>query len=64
MQTPATTQVVNADVTFTISSDGKKLGELNISKGSLDWKPSGRRESATVQWEQFDAWMRDHGGFE
>ena len=31
--------VLHKDVTFTIKSDGAKLGQLRISKGSIDWQP-------------------------
>lgn len=37
---PSTTQVINADVVFTVTSDGVRLGELEVSKGSLDWRPA------------------------
>lgn len=64
MALPATTQVVNADVTFTVYSDGRRLGQLRVSRGTLDWHPAGKKDFASVGWERFDDWMRDHGGFE
>ena len=31
--------VVNSDVRFVVRSDGQKLGELLVSKGSVAWVP-------------------------
>ena len=49
-----------ADVKITITADGKKLGDLTVSRGSIDWKPARwRKHNATpLKWEQFDAIMR------
>lgn len=59
MTVPATTQVVNADVTFVVAADGRRLGTLQISKGSIDWKPAGAQHSHSATWEEFDRWMRE-----
>lgn len=63
MMVPNSTQVTNSDVTFTVTADGSKLGELQISKGTIDWKPAGKQGRASLPWETFDKWMRDYGEF-
>ena len=32
-------EIHNGDVIVTVHSDGVKLGELRVSRGSIDWKP-------------------------
>lgn len=52
-------EVVSADVVIEVDSDGKKLGELWISRGTIDWRPSGRTYASTsITWEQFDRVMQ------
>lgn len=51
--------VLHSDVVFTIWSDDTKLGELEISKGSVDWKSAKRRRAKQISWERLAAfWMR------
>jgi hypothetical protein len=50
--------VLHKDVSFVIKSDGLKLGELRISKGSIDWRPGNKRKTVSLSWERFDALMR------
>lgn len=38
---------------------GEKLGELRISRGSLDWKPRGRRKTISIQWERSDRLVQE-----
>jgi hypothetical protein len=45
--------VVNTDLNVVVRSDGKRLGELLISKGSIDWRPARRQSSISLTWEQF-----------
>jgi hypothetical protein len=35
--------VLHSDVTFVVWSDEAKLGELQVSKGSIDWVPGNGR---------------------
>ena len=52
--------VGNADVTFVVHSDGDKLGELRISRGTLDWWPAhSKTRHASLTWEQFATVMED-----
>ncbi len=53
--------VLHKDVKFIIKSDGLKLGELRISKGTIDWRPGNKRKVVSLTWERFDALMRRGG---
>lgn len=46
-------QVLNSDIEFTVYSDGAALGELRISRGSIDWRPAKNRKVSKWTWEQF-----------
>jgi hypothetical protein len=46
-------RVLNSDVRFTIYSDDQRLGELSISRGSIDWRPANRRKPIRRSWEWF-----------
>jgi hypothetical protein len=52
-------RIVNADVTVMVKSDGTKLGELLISKGSFDWRPSKHQTSYRMTWEKFARIMEE-----
>lgn len=56
MKTPANT-VLSADVVFEIHSDGEKLGELHVSKGSIDWYHRNARIASSLRWKRFDQLM-------
>jgi hypothetical protein len=45
--------VLHKDVRFTIRSDGAKLGELHISKGTIDWLPANKQSAISLSWEKF-----------
>jgi hypothetical protein len=51
--------VLHKDVRFTIKSDGTKLGELRISKGTIDWRPGNKQKVIRMGWERFDRLMQD-----
>jgi hypothetical protein len=53
--------ILNADLAVEIRADGEKLGELLISKGTIDWRPRGNQYVHRLDWEQFDRVMRDNG---
>jgi hypothetical protein len=50
-------QVLNTDLSVVVTSDGRRLGELTISRGSIDWRPSKRHAAVQLRWEQFDRLM-------
>jgi hypothetical protein len=54
--------VINADVVFVIAGDGVKLGELRVSKGTIDWRPAhARKIEYRLGWERFAEIMHEHG---
>ena len=54
--------VVNSDVEFTVSSDGKKLGEVHLSRGTIDWRPAGAKKAEyRLKWERFAEIMIANG---
>ncbi len=53
--------VLHKDVTFVVRSGGAKLGELRVSKGSLDWVPGKHHFGCRLSWERFDDLMQEHG---
>jgi len=50
-----------ADLVIEVASDSDKLGELRISRGSIDWVPRGFKHPIRLAWEEFDALIREHG---
>ncbi|KRA37910.1 MULTISPECIES: hypothetical protein [unclassified Nocardioides] len=53
----STRDVLHSDLTFTIHRDGEKLGELRISKGTIDWKPKSKQRAIKWNWDKFAATM-------
>jgi len=54
--------VINSDVRFVVRSDGEKLGELLVSRGTIAWVPGHSPNPIHIRWEQFDELMREHSG--
>lgn len=54
-------EVTNTDVTFVIMKGNKKLGELKVSKGSLDWYTGNGRTKYQISWKHFDEIMTKGG---
>jgi len=50
--------VLHSDVTFDVWEDEVKLGELRVSKGSIDWIPGRSRSPIKKTWVQFDRLMK------
>ena len=54
--------VINADVVFVIAGDGQKLGELHLSRGTIDWRPAhAKKIEYRLGWERFAEFMQEHG---
>ena len=53
--------VMHSDVSFIVFSDDERLGELSISKGTIDWKPARRRQPISMSWEKFARLMENTG---
>jgi hypothetical protein len=45
----------NVDTTIAIWSDGEKLGELALSRGSLDWRSARKKRVKRIAWERLAA---------
>ena len=41
--------------------DGERLGQLKVSRGSIDWKPGKAKKTWQLEWERFDQLMREFG---
>jgi len=55
------TDVEGTDVRFCVWSDEELLGELRISRGTVDWRPGHHQQAWVMEWERFDELMREHG---
>jgi len=53
--------ILNSDVVIDVHSDDAKLGELRISRGSIDWVPGKHQALFRMSWERFDEVMRESG---
>lgn len=42
----------NVDATITVWSDNEKLGEMHVSRGSLDWKAAHKKSAKRISWER------------
>jgi hypothetical protein len=51
--------VLNSDMSFSVYSDGALLGELRISKGSIDWRAARYANAKRVRWERFAHLMEE-----
>jgi hypothetical protein len=51
--------IMNADARFIVFSDEEKLGELRVSKGTVDWWPARHRSAIVMSWERFARVMED-----
>jgi hypothetical protein len=58
----ATKFVLHKDVKVEVKSDGSKLGTLLISKGNIEWLPSGASvNKKSLSWAKFAALMEAEG---
>ena len=48
-----------ADVAFTVKRNGRILGTLEISNGSLVWFPKGTTYGYKMNWSKFDSVMQN-----
>ena len=52
------TDIPTADVVVNVWSDDELLGELRVSRGTIDWRPGHHQAIFTMEWERFDELMR------
>jgi hypothetical protein len=45
--------VENTDLEIHVKSDGRLLGRVHISRGSIDWVPAGSQSWHRLRWERF-----------
>lgn len=50
---------VSSDIEFVVRENGRKIGELHVSKGSIEWLPSNGRYKRRMRWSKFAELMRD-----
>ena len=54
--------VLHKDVEVEVKKDGKKLGAALISKGNIEWVPSGNSvNKKRLSWSKFAELMEEHG---
>lgn len=53
--------VDSADLVIEVTSGDQKLGELRISRGTIDWAPRAHASARWLEWEEFDRVMQEHG---
>jgi hypothetical protein len=53
-------EVLSSDLVVEVSADGEKLGELRISRGSIDWVARGHQRAVSKSWEAFAKLMADN----
>jgi hypothetical protein len=54
--------LTSGDLELEVRSSNSKLGELHISKGSVDWRPANSKGTEyRMTWEKFAAFMQENG---
>jgi hypothetical protein len=53
-----TRELDGTDANFYIYKDDEKLGQITISKGSLEYYPARRKKPISITWSDFDELMR------
>jgi hypothetical protein len=57
-----TAVVANKDLEVEVKTDGGKLGTLLISKGNVEWLPTGNYiNKRRLSWAKFADFMEDYG---
>jgi hypothetical protein len=54
-------EIANADLAVKVRADDQLLGELLISRGSVDWRPTNHSYVFRLGWERLDELMRENG---
>lgn len=57
-----TRELTKVDAHFYIYKDGKKLGQMTISKGSLEYYPTKSQTPISISWSEFDRLMKEQRG--
>lgn len=52
--------IMNRDVLFKVFQDNKRLGDLYVSKGGVDWRPKNKQYAHhKFSWEEFVAMVEN-----
>jgi len=54
-------EIVNSDLVVEVRADDERLGELLVSRGTIDWRPARSQYVYKLAWDQFDRLMREGG---
>lgn len=49
------------DAHLQIYQDDEKLGEITLSKGSIEYYPANAKTPISLTWTQFDKLMKEYG---
>jgi hypothetical protein len=52
-------EVKRADASFAVERDGKKIGTLEVSNGSLVWFPPYTQYGLKISWKKFHEMMEN-----
>ena len=61
LEIPHGITVVNKDIEVTVREDGRILGRVRISKGSIDWLAANRQRVQYLPWSGFARLMDAEG---
>ena len=61
LEIPQGITVVNTDIEVTVREDGRILGRVRISKGSIDWVAANRQRVQYLPWSGFARLMDAEG---
>jgi hypothetical protein len=61
LEIPHGITVVNKDIEVTVREDGRILGRVRISKGSIDWVAANRQTVKYLPWSRFADLMDAEG---
>jgi hypothetical protein len=50
---------VSVDIEFIVKENSRKIGELHVSKGSIEWLPSHGRYKRRMSWSKFAELMNE-----
>jgi hypothetical protein len=56
---PKAADIASSDASIVVSADGRKIGELGLSRGGVTWWPRGAKRAIDLTWEQFAKHMKD-----
>lgn len=61
VKVPQEIWVENTDLEINVKSNGRLLGRVHISRGTIDWIPANSQSRYRLKWERFGELMVDYG---